>query len=179
MMEGKDAAVTAPAGKLPRTVTVVGCGRLGAHLASRLSAEGCSVVVIDRDERAFDRLAPGFSGFRGAGAPPPLARRPAAPPAQWACRGGGAQNDNVNLMVAQMAATILEVPRVLVRVFDPAREEIYRDFGLRTVSPTRLAVEEMIRVLRLEDDAGGDAGGGDAGGGRDGDAPAPPGEAVR
>ena len=179
MMEGKDAAVTAPAGKLPRTVTVVGCGRLGAHLASRLSAEGCSVVVIDRDERAFDRRAPGGGGCRGAGDAAEIALLRAADTAKSDCLVAVTQNDNVNLMVAQMAATILEVPRVLVRVFDPAREEIYRDFGLRTVSPTRLAVEEMIRVLRLEDDAGGDAGGGDAGGGRDGDAPAPPGEAVR
>lgn len=157
-MSGAKGGGAGPAGKgLPRTITVVGCGRLGAHLASRLSAEGCSVVVIDRDERAFDRLSSGFSGFRVAGDAAEIALLRAAETAKSDCLVAVTQNDNVNLMVAQMAGCILGVPRVLVRVFDPAREEVYRDLGLRTVSPTRLAVEEMIRVLRLGDGEEGEA----------------------
>jgi trk system potassium uptake protein len=158
MNRGADVRAGPPEGGLPRTVTVVGCGRLGAHLAGRLSAEGCSVVVIDRDERAFDRLPAAFSGFRVAGDGTEIALLRAAETAKSDCLVAVTQNDNVNLMVAQVATAILGVPRVLVRVFDPAREEIYRDFGLRTVSPTRLAVEEMVRVLRLPDEGGAAAG---------------------
>ena len=48
-------------------IVIVGCGRLGAHLANQLSRDGNSVVVIDRDETTFNHLSSDFSGFRIGG----------------------------------------------------------------------------------------------------------------
>ena len=45
-------------------IVIIGCGRLGSHLANQLSRVGHSVVVIDKDEAAFKELSPDFSGFR-------------------------------------------------------------------------------------------------------------------
>ncbi|MEW9124780.1 MAG: NAD-binding protein, partial [Thermotaleaceae bacterium] len=44
-------------------IIVVGCGRLGTHLARLLSKARKSVVVIDKDEQAFHKLGDDFSGF--------------------------------------------------------------------------------------------------------------------
>ena len=49
------------------------------------------------------------------------------------------RRDNVNLMVAQLAKTVLGVPRVIARVFDPQREESYRGLGVDTICSTIVA----------------------------------------
>ena len=53
--------------KNSRYIVIVGCGRLGAHLANQLSRAGNAVVVTDRDEATFNDLSPDFSGFRVGG----------------------------------------------------------------------------------------------------------------
>jgi len=55
--------------------------------------------------------------------------------------------DSTNLMVAQVAQSIFKVPRVVARVFDPVREEIYRDFGVETISPTNLSTHAFLHVV--------------------------------
>jgi trk system potassium uptake protein TrkA len=55
--------------------------------------------------------------------------------------------DNVNLMVAQVAQKIFNVPHVLARVFDPRREEVYAQLKVETISPTTLAAEMFLRAV--------------------------------
>jgi trk system potassium uptake protein TrkA len=57
------------------------------------------------------------------------------------------RDENVNLMVAQVAQTVFSVPHVITRVYDPAREQIYEQFGVDTVCPTRLAAEAFVQDL--------------------------------
>ncbi|AMV70943.1 hypothetical protein JCM30471_27630 [Desulfuromonas carbonis] len=128
-------------------VVVVGCGRLGSLLAGQLSQVGSSVVVIDREEAAFALLAPEFSGFRITGDAVEMEVLQAAKVHKAGCLLAVTEDDNVNLMVAQVAHEVFKVPRVMARVFDPRRETIYREFGIETVSPTKLSAEALLAAL--------------------------------
>ncbi|MDY6936850.1 MAG: TrkA family potassium uptake protein [Cyanobacteriota bacterium] len=128
-------------------IVVVGCGRLGAILASQLSGRGNSIVAIDRDESNFSLLSSEFSGFRIVGDATELEVLRTAKVKDADCLLAVTDRDNVNLMVAQVAKEIFNVPRAIARVFDPAREAVYREFGIDTISPTQLAAEAFIEML--------------------------------
>lgn len=123
---------------------------MGSLLASTLSSRGSSVVVIDHQESAFDSLSIEFSGFHIPGDAAELAVLRAAKINQADCLLAVTGNDNLNLMVAQIAKIVFEVPTVLVRLIDPDREAIYRDFGLVTISPTKLAAEVFLQTLEKQ-----------------------------
>jgi len=48
------------------------------------------------------------------------------------------QGDNRNVMACQIARHIFNVPRVVCRIYDPLREEMYAALGLETISPTKI-----------------------------------------
>ena len=133
--------------KKSQYIVVVGCGRLGSILASRLSGEGNSVVVIDRNEAAFKALSSEFSGFQVTADATELATLRAAKADKADCLLAVTDSDNINIMVAQIAKKLFGVSSVLARVFDPAREAIYGEFGIATISPTQLSTEAFIQIL--------------------------------
>jgi trk system potassium uptake protein TrkA len=124
---------------------ILGCGRQGARLAQLLEAEQYHVCIIDRLPAAFSRLHD-FQGERllGNGTDEDVLKRAGVEDAYaFAAVTNG---DNTNLMAAQIARVIFEVPRVVCRVYDPARAGIYHDLGLETVSATTVGAR-MIRNL--------------------------------
>lgn len=131
----------------PQYVVIVGCGRLGSLLAGLLSEVGSSVVVIDIEESAFDLLTAGFSGFRIVGDAVEIEVLRAAKTHKADCLLATTEEDNVNLMVAQVARKVFNVPKVLARVFDPRREGVYREFDIETVSPTKLMAAAFLASL--------------------------------
>jgi trk system potassium uptake protein TrkA len=131
-------------------IIIVGCGRLGSMLANRLSGLGSSVVVIDQNEAAFNNLSAEFSGFCIVGDAAELAVLRQAKTDKADCFLATTQQDNINLMVAQVAKVIFKVPKVMARIFNPAREPVYRQFGLETISPTQLSAELFLKVLQGE-----------------------------
>ena len=130
-----------------RYIIVVGCGRLGSILANQLSSLGSSVVVIDREETAFENLSTEFSGFRVTGDAAELAVLRQARIEKATCLLAITSHDNVNLMVAQVAQTVFAVPQVIARINDPSREAVYREFGIETVCPTNLTVVAFLDAL--------------------------------
>lgn len=128
-------------------IIIVGHGRLGALLAGRLSSLGRSVVVIDHQETAFDKGAPSFSGFKITGDAAELDVLRQAKIDKADCLLAITNQDNLNLMVAQVAKTVFQVPKVMARVFDPAREVVYRRFGIETISPTQLSADAFLTAL--------------------------------
>ena len=129
-------------------IVIVGCGRLGSMLANQLSSQGSSVVVIDEDETAFQHLSTRFSGFQVVGNAAELAVLRRAKIEQADCLLAVTRHDNVNLMVAQVARTVFQVPKVVARVYDPSREEVYRRFGIDTICPVSLTAEAFLGMLR-------------------------------
>ncbi len=129
-------------------VLVMGCGRLGAHLAGLLDADGHQVTILDTDSYSFRRLPPDFHGTAlvGNGVD------------EEALRKAGIQGidmfvalsdgDNRNIMAAQIAKHIFDVPRVICRLYDPLRQEVFDTLGLETFSPTTIFAQ-MLRT-RIE-----------------------------
>jgi trk system potassium uptake protein TrkA len=60
------------------------------------------------------------------------------------------ENDNTNIMAAQIAQVIYRVPKVILRIYDPDRAEIYRELGLTVICPTRTVSEMIEQAVRDE-----------------------------
>jgi trk system potassium uptake protein len=117
-------------------VVIMGCGRVGSRIASVLDHNGHDVTVIDTDSRAFRRLANDFRGNTviGTGIDEDVLRTAGIEDASAfiAVTNG----DNRNIMAAQVARNVFDVPEVVCRIYDPVREDTYRRLGLTTVCPT-------------------------------------------
>ena len=122
----------------------MGCGRVGAELAALLDREGQQVTILDIDPDAFGQLPTDFKGTRvvGNGIDQDVLRRIGL--AEADAFVAVTPGDNRNVMASQIAKHIFGVPRVVCRIFDPIREELYHSLGLETISPTR----EVARLLK-------------------------------
>lgn len=130
-----------------KQIVIVGCGRLGGMLANSLSRAGHQLVVIDRRAAAFDKLTVDFSGFTVLGDAVERHILEQARVGQADYLFATTTEDNINLMVAQVAKVIFNVPRVVARVYDPGREEVYAEFSIDTVSPTRLSSDAFLNLI--------------------------------
>jgi len=130
-------------------VIIVGCGRVGSELAHILSHEGHNVVVIDKSAESFKRLGGTFNGVTlvGNGFDSELLKSAGIAQADAFC--AVTNGDNTNLIAAQVAKTIFKVPKVLTRVYDPKRAEIYKAIGLDVISGTVLFAS-MLRDKIIE-----------------------------
>jgi|LSQX01.1.fsa_nt_gb trk system potassium uptake protein TrkA len=131
-------------------VVVVGCGRLGSIVANRMSLLGHHVTVIDNREAAFASLSPDYSGFRVEGDATELATLHDADVRDADVVVVATESDNINLMVGQVARKLLGVQRVIARVSDPEREDIFYDLGLETICPATLVSDEIVESLRRD-----------------------------
>ena len=119
-------------------VVIMGCGRVGAELAALLDSEGHQVTVLDIDSGSFRRLVPTFKGtaLLGDGTDEDSQRKAGIEEADAFV--AVTQGDNRNVMGAQIAKHIFNVPRVLCRIYDPLREQLYQNLGLEAISPTTI-----------------------------------------
>jgi trk system potassium uptake protein TrkA len=128
-------------------VIIVGCGRVGALLATNLAATGHAVTVIDPNEESFNRLPPEFNGrtVLGSGIDMDVQARAGVEHADAlvACTPG----DNRNIAASQIAREIFHVPKVVARINDPLRAEVFHELGLQTISPTLLGTELVREAL--------------------------------
>lgn len=132
-------------------ILVVGCGRLGSLLANRLSKDGHEVVAIDRHESAFNKLSVDYSGYKIVGDASEQAVLRQANIENADVVFAASSEDNVNLMVAQIAKRIFEVKHVIARVDDSARENIFETFGIKTISPTGLTADAFLNTMHNDD----------------------------
>ncbi len=117
-------------------IVIMGCGRVGARLASSLDIDGHQVTILDTDSYSFRRLPAAFGGSAlvGNGLDGEV------------LKGAGVeesdvfvaltQGDNRNIMACQIARQIFNVPRVVCRIYDPLRQELYGTLGVESISST-------------------------------------------
>jgi len=119
-------------------VVIMGCGRVGAELAALLDREGHQVTILDVDSGSFRRLVPTFKGtaLLGDGTDEDSQRKAGIEEADAFV--AVTQGDNRNVMGAQIAKHIFNVPRVLCRIYDPLREQLYQSLGVEAISPTTI-----------------------------------------
>ncbi len=128
-------------------VVIMGCGRVGAQLANLLDADGHSVAVLDTNSYSFRRLLPDFNGTAlvGNGIDEEALKRAGIEEADVFL--ALTQGDNRNVMAAQIAKHIFNVPRVICRIYDPLRQELYSTLGLEAISPTTVFAEILREKL--------------------------------
>lgn len=128
-------------------VIVAGCGRVGAMIAGRLMSEGHDVAVIDKDPLAFERLGQNFTGQMITGM---VFDRDAIEKAgidKADAFISVTSGDNSNIISAIIAREIFRVPRVVARIYEPRRAEIYRRLGVPTVSSVAWASNEIFTLV--------------------------------
>ncbi|MDR0863244.1 MAG: TrkA family potassium uptake protein [Oscillospiraceae bacterium] len=126
---------------------VVGCGRLGANIANSLSDAGASVLVIDIDKNSARLLSNSFAGGIMTRDATELSALEEAQLRDADSVIVVTNNDNINIMVAQMAKELYGVERVIARLYDPERETVYSEFGIQTISPILLSMQEVNKML--------------------------------
>ncbi len=134
-----------------KRVVIMGCGRLGSTLAGELDQEGHHVTVIDIDPAAFNWLDDDFRGDTviGQGEDADIQRAAGVPDAQVFL--ALANGDNRNAMAVQVAKHIHGAPRVVARIYDPERAEVYRQLGINVVNPTTI-LDRMVREVAFAPD---------------------------
>ena len=136
---------------------IAGCGRLGAGLADALSEAGENVLVIDRDRDSFRKLTPSFGGLTLLGDATDLDVLNDADLRKADALVCVTNDDNTNILVAQLAREQYRVGRVIARLYDPERECVYRELQIDTICPARLSAMEIARLLGPEQDIKGEA----------------------
>ncbi len=123
---------------------IVGCGRVGSTLAKLLVAEAHDVTVVDENPAAFKRLGTDFPGRVevGTGIDYDVLKRAGSEGADGFV--AVTDGDNRNVMAALIAQRLFQIPRIVARIYDPPRGQLYRELGIETVCPTTIGAK-MIR----------------------------------
>ena len=128
-------------------VVIMGCGRVGARLAALLDIEGHSVTILDVDAYSFRRLPPDFGGTALVGNGVDQEDLKQAGIEEADAFVAVTQGDNRNVMATQIAKHIYNVPKVVCRIYDPLRRELYTNLGIEAFSPTTIFAQMLKEKL--------------------------------
>lgn len=126
---------------------VVGCGKVGSRLAMDLAAEGHDVAVVARNSDAFRRLPPDFPAplIVGTGVDEDVLERAGAREAD--ALAAVTEDDNLNIMSAEVARLKFGIPTVVARIYDVELAEFYREQGIKPICPTSMVVASVREAL--------------------------------
>ncbi|MEI7988230.1 MAG: TrkA family potassium uptake protein [Chloroflexota bacterium] len=126
---------------------IMGCGRMGRQISRLLANSGHDVTVIDEDVNALEQLGPDFNGEKvnGIGFDRKILLQAGIEQAD--AFAATSPSDNMNIVAARIARNIFHVPRVVARLTDPKRAEIYRRLGLVTISMINWGAERIFELL--------------------------------
>ena len=128
-------------------ILILGCTRVGVELANILCDKGHDVSVMDRRKEALDKLEEDFTGLKFKGVP--IDNDDLQTAGIEACDVVCAvtDDDNVNIMVAQIAKEVYKVPKVLAAIEDVEKEDMYQRYGLNSICPTRLTLDAILSAI--------------------------------
>ncbi|MCI5668828.1 MAG: TrkA family potassium uptake protein [Oscillospiraceae bacterium] len=128
-------------------ILIIGCGKVGSELAGLLDKRGHDVSVTDHDEERFENLPADFGGFTtpGVSIDQEVLKKAGIESCDAVC--AVTEDDDLNIMAAQLAEELYHVPRVFARISDPDKAEVFKGFGIHTVCPTTLAVEAALAAI--------------------------------
>jgi trk system potassium uptake protein TrkA len=132
-------------------VVIVGCGRVGSTLARQLVAQNHSVTVVDRKKSAFQRLGADFTGRTLAGIGFDRDVLVEAGIQEAGAVAAVTNGDNSNILVARVARENFRIERVVARIYDPKRAEVYQRLGIATVATVTWTSERVMRRILPEE----------------------------
>lgn len=132
-------------------VVIMGCGRLGSTLAQKLDAQGHQVAIIDQNADAFRRLGDGFGGVTVTGIGFDRDVLHAAGIERADAFAAVSSGDNSNIISARLARETYGVSRVVARIYDSRRAQVYERLGIPTIATIRWAADRMFRFLVPDD----------------------------
>lgn len=130
-------------------VVIIGCGRLGSGIANTLSNKNKYVTVIDNNKDSFRKLSPSFGGLtlEGNGMDIEVLKESGANKANVLI--ASTDNDNVNILIAQIAKEVFNVKEVIARLYDPEKECVYKEYHIHSIFPALLSKNEAERILDI------------------------------
>jgi trk system potassium uptake protein TrkA len=128
-------------------IVIMGCGRVGSTLAHGLETRGHSVAVIDQNAEAFRRLPADFAGHTVAGVGFDQATLLEAGIENADAFAAVSSGDNSNIIAARVARETFGVEKVVARIYDPKRAEVYERLGIPTVATVRWTADRMLRAI--------------------------------
>lgn len=128
-------------------IVIIGCGRMGAALAQSLSVRGHEVTVVDSDPSSFGRLGSSFRGVTVSGGG--FDRKALLEAGIERADGLAAvtASDEVNAVAARLARQVFHVPKVVARIYDPRKAEIFQSLGLQNISPETWGINRIVDLL--------------------------------
>jgi trk system potassium uptake protein len=128
-------------------IIIIGCGRVGSGLARMLSNRGHLVTMIDNDPLSFERLGKSYKGKTIVGIGFDRQALLDAGIEKADAFAAVTASDEANAVAARIAKNVFKVPRVVARIYDPRKAEIYRRLGMQTISPVALGITRMAELL--------------------------------
>ncbi len=128
-------------------ILIVGCTRVGAELANVLCEKGHDVSVMDRRSDSFEHLSENFTGLTFTGVPIDTDALKAAGIEACDVVCVVTDDDNVNIMVAQIAKESYKVPKVMAAIEDVEKENLYQQYGMNSICPTRLTLDAIVSAI--------------------------------
>src|SRR3989442_9022579 len=128
-------------------VVIMGCGRVGAAVTVQLAKAGHAVSIIDKRPDAFERLPPGFEAKTIVGMGFDRDVLEGAGIKEAGAFVAVSNGDNSNIVSARVAREHYHVPKVVARIYDPRRADIYERLNIPTVASVRWAAKQIQYLL--------------------------------
>ncbi len=128
-------------------IIIIGCGRMGAALAQILSGRGHEVTVVDSDPSSFERLGRTFKGATVSGGGFDRGALLKAGIERADALAAVTASDEVNAVAARLSRQVFHVPKVVARIYDPRKAEIFRSLGLQNISPETWGINRIVDLL--------------------------------
>jgi trk system potassium uptake protein len=128
-------------------IVIMGCGRVGAALALQLAPLDHTIAVIDQEPIAFRRLGDHFPGNQVKGVGFDRDTLIEAGIEQAGAFAAVSSGDNSNIIAARVARETFGVQRVVARIYDPKRAEVYERLGIPTVATVPWTSARLLKAV--------------------------------
>jgi len=132
-------------------IIIMGCGRVGEQVARLMAVEGHAITIVDMDPGALARLEPDIPARKVVGVGFDRRVLIEAGIEDADAFAAASSSDNANIVAARIARNYFHVPRVVARLYDPRRAEIYHRLGMLTISSTTWGAERIRELILYAD----------------------------
>ncbi|HBS91706.1 MAG TPA: potassium transporter TrkA [Erysipelotrichaceae bacterium] len=130
-----------------KKVAIIGCSRLGATIANRLSLLEYPITVLDKEEGSFRKLSDTYSGYTFVADAESVKSLYEARVNEADIVIAVTDNDNVNIMVSEVCSRIFGVEKVLCRIYDSSKEPLCRQYQIHFIDTSKLSAMEFEKAL--------------------------------